>query len=216
MVRFLVIRHGETEWNSKGRIQGQLESPLNERGCEQAAALALALADEPIHELWSSDLDRARDTAVHLAELSSQRVRIDTRLRERHFGVFQGLTFAQAKERHPEYYEMYMSDDPDESIPGGESPREFQDRTTSFFIERGKDRDYNSKTIAVVTHGGVVSCLYRLAKGISLTAQRTWQLPNAAINEFQYDRGKWKIARFADISHLEETLDELRCGQAAA
>jgi probable phosphoglycerate mutase len=209
MVRFLVIRHGETEWNSKGRIQGQLESPLNERGLEQAGALAHVLADEQIDELWSSDLDRARDTATALAKQSSQRLRIDTRLRERHFGVFQGLTFEQAKQRYPQYYEMYTSDDPDEAIPGGESSREFQDRATGFFVERGKDRDYHSKTIAVVTHGGVVSCLYRLAKGVSLTAPRTWELPNAAINEFLYDRGKWKIARFADVSHLEEALDEL-------
>jgi 2,3-bisphosphoglycerate-dependent phosphoglycerate mutase len=209
MVRFLVIRHGETEWNRLGRIQGQLESPLNERGLEQAQALANVLEQEEIHELWSSDLDRARDTAAHVADVSGERVRIDTRLRERHFGVFQGLTFEQAEQRYPEYYEMYTSDDPDESIPGGESPREFQDRTTSFFIERGKDRDYNHKTIAVVTHGGVVSALYRLAKGISLTAQRTWELPNAAINEFHYDRGKWRIARFGDVSHLEEALDEL-------
>ncbi len=92
--RLLAIRHGETAWNVDTRIQGHLDVALNETGLAQAARLARALAarGEPIAAIYSSDLQRAWDTARALAEATGAPLVAHAGLRERHFGHLQGLT----------------------------------------------------------------------------------------------------------------------------
>jgi 2,3-bisphosphoglycerate-dependent phosphoglycerate mutase len=208
MIRFLVVRHGETTWNADGRIQGQLDAPLNARGREQAQALGRALADEKIDELWSSDLVRAMDTAKAMRVAARLGIKEDTRLRERHFGILQGLLYADAEAQYPERLAGYHKSAPDEDFVSGESLTDFYRRASGFFVSLAEATPPN-RTIAVATHGGVVSCLYRFANQIPLGEQRTWALPNAAINEFVFDEGKWKVVRFADVSHLDEALDDV-------
>ncbi len=206
MVRLLVIRHGETEWNASNRIQGQLDTALNARGRSQARAAAAALAHEPIDELWSSDLARAHDTARALAELHPREILLDARLRERHFGILQGLTYQDAERQHPERLAGYLRSRPDEAFITGESLSDFYARVAAFFCERAQA---GSRTIATYTHGGVVSCLYRYAKSIPLDRQRDWPMPNAAINEFVFHDGAWTVTRFGDVRHLEAALDDV-------
>ncbi len=93
--RIVAIRHGQTAWNVDTRIQGQLDIGLNETGRWQAQRLAQALAHEPLAAVYSSDLHRARDTAHALAHGAGLEVRTDAGLRERDFGLFEGLTFAE-------------------------------------------------------------------------------------------------------------------------
>ena len=97
--RILAIRHGETAWNVDTRIQGHSDIGLNDTGRWQAERLARALTDDRLDAVYSSDLLRALDTASALAASTGLTVRTDAALRERSFGVFEGLTFAQIEQR---------------------------------------------------------------------------------------------------------------------
>src|SRR5512144_516062 len=101
VTRIVAIRHGETAWNVDTRIQGQLDIPLNDTGRWQAERLGRAVADEPITAVYSSDLQRALETAQAVARACERDIVTDTGLRERHFGEFEGFTWKEIEERWP-------------------------------------------------------------------------------------------------------------------
>jgi probable phosphoglycerate mutase len=101
ITRILAIRHGETAWNVDTRIQGQIDIPLNDHGRWQAQQLAKALADEDIHAIYASDLSRAFDTAQAVASTKQIAIQARPQLRERHFGDFQGHTWADIQNQYP-------------------------------------------------------------------------------------------------------------------
>ena len=100
--RIIAIRHGETAWNVDSRLQGHLDIPLNDVGLWQARQAALALADEPIDAIYSSDLQRAWVTAQAIAETTQAPLTAHQGLRERSFGVLQGHTFEELEAKEPE------------------------------------------------------------------------------------------------------------------
>ena len=104
--QLIVVRHGETEWNIAGIRQGHLDSRLTARGMAQAKALAQRLARERFTALYSSDLGRAVQTAMSVADLTGHEVVTDARLRERHLGIFQGLNADEILRRFPEERRM--------------------------------------------------------------------------------------------------------------
>jgi broad specificity phosphatase PhoE len=119
MPRIWLVRHGETEWNALGRLQGLTDIPLNETGRQQAAAVAARFAATPLAALWSSDLGRARETAAIIAAARGATAPgVDDELRERCFGVFEGLTRDQCAEHHPEAWQAWQASAA--SPPGGE------------------------------------------------------------------------------------------------
>src|SRR6185369_10870266 len=109
---FYLARHGETSWNLAGRWQGQTDVGLNDRGREQAEALAGRLRGHGIARVRASDLLRARETAEIVARTLGLGggVSIDPALRERGYGVFEGLTRDQCAAQHPEAWACYMAD----------------------------------------------------------------------------------------------------------
>ncbi len=192
-----LIRHGETTWNAAHRVQGQLESPLSARGLRQAEALAARLAGEQFDALYASDLTRARDTARKIAGLSGAELQIDQRLRERHYGVFQGHTWDEIKLRFPDEFARYKSQFPGMTIPGGEANEDFSARVLGVLGELACKHPH----AMVVAHGGLVDMLYRHASSIPLNAPRDYPLPNASVNRFRYD-GRWHVESFGDVAHL--------------
>jgi broad specificity phosphatase PhoE len=100
-MKLIAIRHGETEWNAQGREMGQLDSALTERGIQQARLVAGRLNQAAFHALYSSDLGRGIQTAEIIASKCQKQVQLDAGLRERHMGIFQGLTLAEMRERFP-------------------------------------------------------------------------------------------------------------------
>jgi len=205
---FIVIRHGETAWNAQSRIQGHLDSPLNEEGLGQALLVAERLAHEPFSTLYSSDLGRALQTVQPIADRTAHEVVREPRLRERHLGVFQGLTGAQCEQRYPQEYARFKLRDLDHVVPGGESVRRLFARVGSIFTDLALR--HPGERVVVVTHGGVLDALHRFAAGIALEQPRDFPLYNASLNFILCQDQRWSVQRWGDISHLtrDATLDE--------
>jgi probable phosphoglycerate mutase len=200
--RILAIRHGETDWNVGGRIQGQLDVPLNEMGRWQVHRLALAVAEEPITAIYSSDLLRALETAQAVARGCSVAITTDVGLRERGFGSFEGLSYAEIDQRWPEMAARWRKRDPDFGAPGGETLRQFYARSIETATRLAAL--HPGETIALVSHGGVMDCLYRAATHLALDAPRTWELGNAAINRLLYTPQGFTLVGWADTYHLDD------------
>jgi probable phosphoglycerate mutase len=205
---FIVLRHGETAWNAEGRIQGHLDSPLNEEGLAQALLVGDRLARESFSQLYSSDLGRALQTAQPIADHSGRPVLADARLRERNLGVFQGHTGAQCERRWPKHYARFRSRDPDQVIPAGESARQLYERVKDVFTTLA--REHMGERLVLVTHGGVLDALYRFVLGIALEQPREFPIYNASLNVVHLDDARWSIERWGDISHLtrDAALDD--------
>ncbi len=157
MKRILLIRHGQTDWNSEGRWQGHIDIPLNTNGLEQAQALALHLKDHPITAIYSSDLLRARQTAAPIAQALGLTVQADARLRELNLGSFQGLTNAEISSQYPQQAAQMREDYLGFPFPEGESRRTMQQRALATFREIVAKEP--GPEIAIVTHGGTIRVL---------------------------------------------------------
>jgi len=197
----IIVRHGETLWNFKGIRQGHLDSPLTESGVAQASALGERLKRERFSALYSSDLGRAVETARRIAVLTGHEIFTDPRLRERHLGIFQGLTADEMKQKYPEEYQLNRSRSPNYVIPGGESIVQQVTRNIAYLTEVAEK--HPSETIVVVTHGGVLSGLFRHTFSIPFAAPRRFEFVNAGLNTFVYQGGDWFLQTWGDVSHLE-------------
>lgn len=199
--RILAIRHGQTAWNADSRIQGHTDIELDATGLWQADRLATALVDEPLQAIYSSDLGRARQTAAPVAAGHGLALRIDTGLRERGFGDFEGLSFAQVEQRWPEAAARWRRRDPDFGPGGGEVLSDFRARIVAT-IER-LARAHRGECVALVTHGGVLDILYREATRLALDAPRSWELGNAAVNRLLWNAEGAFLVGWNDRAHLE-------------
>jgi probable phosphoglycerate mutase len=205
--RVLAIRHGETAWNVDRRIQGQLDVPLNDTGRWQVHRLALAVAGEGIDSVYSSDLLRAFETAQSVARGCDRPITTDVGLRERGFGIFEGLSYDEITQRWPEQAERWRRRDPEFGAEGGETLRAFAERGVATVARLAAL--HPGETIAVVSHGGVMDCLYRAASRIALDAPRSWQLGNASINRLLYTPQGFTLIGWSDTFHLDDAgLDE--------
>jgi 2,3-bisphosphoglycerate-dependent phosphoglycerate mutase len=208
----ILIRHGETAWNAERRLQGHLDIPLNPEGERQAALLAAALAHEPIDLVVSSDLARARQTAQAVADALGLPVEADARLRERCYGGFEGLLYSEIEARFPAQFAAWQARDVDAELPpgknAGETFRAFYARATSAILAWGAANP--GKTLALVAHGGVLECAYRLALGLPLETPRNFKVFNASINRFGCSDGRLVLQSWGEVAHLRPlVLDEL-------
>ena len=206
--RIIAIRHGETAWNVDTRIQGQLDISLNETGQWQAARAAQALAGEPVHAIYASDLQRAWETAHAIAKAVGQIPQPEIGLRERGFGIFQGRTFAEIEATWPEEAKRWRQRDPHWAPEGGESLAALTDRVTQTTAELAAR--HAGQQIVLVAHGGVMDALYRAATGQTVQAPRTWHLGNAAINRLLWTPQGLTLVGWSDTRHLDgdDALDE--------
>lgn len=201
MTDFVVIRHGETDWNREHRFQGQIDVPLNAIGQQQAQRLATALAGERVDLLLSSDLQRARQTALPLERTLARTAQVQPGFREQGFGVLEGLDVPTIKTRHPELWAQWLRHDADYALPSGESVRQFHARVLAAL--RDLAREHAGKTLLLVTHGGVLDMLWRTAHGLSLNGPRECAIPNTGINRLRWDGDRLHVVQWADAAHLE-------------
>ena len=200
--RILAIRHGETAWNVDTRLQGHLDIPLNDVGLRQAQHLAQALVQrDAIDAIYASDLSRAHTTAQAIAKAMGQTVTAHPGLRERHFGAFQGRTFAEIEAELPEHAWHWRKRTPDWTPPdGGESLMAVHERIVATVDELAAR--HPGQQVVMVAHGGVLDILYRAATRVPLDAPRSWQMGNAAINRLLYSPSGFTLVGWDDDAHL--------------
>jgi probable phosphoglycerate mutase len=208
----ILIRHGETAWNAERRLQGHLDIPLNAEGERQARLLSEALARDRIDLVMSSDLARARQTAQAVATPRGMPLHTVPGLRERCYGGFEGLLYAEIEERFPAEFAAWQGRDIDGVLPDGkncgETFRQFFDRATGAILALAAA--HPRQTLALVAHGGVLECAYRLALGLSLETPRDFKVYNASINRFRVEAGELVLESWGEVAHLRPAvLDEL-------
>lgn len=196
----IVIRHGETTWNREKRMQGVTDTALSDIGRVQAQALGRRLKAHRFAALYSSSLSRALHTAQAISEHTGREVVVDERLRERCFGIFEGLTAAEIAERYPREHALFVGADPDYEVPGGECARGFSVRCLGCLEEIAAR--HPGEEVVVVSHGLVLDSLYRAAHGLSPAERRPVPLVNASVNRFGYGAGAWRMEAWGDVSHL--------------
>jgi probable phosphoglycerate mutase len=200
MAILILVRHGETLWNRFHRIQGQLDSDLSPQGRAQARALAAHLAGAGAVRLVSSDLGRTVDTARPVADVTGLPLETHEGLRERAFGVFQGLTPDEIATAHPADFERWRDREPEHVVPGGESLAGFRARVRGALEELAAGQG----PVIVITHGGVLDAAYRIAQGIGDRDKRAWPLQNASVNRIEVGPMGWRVQEWGDVSHLAD------------
>jgi probable phosphoglycerate mutase len=183
----LLTRHGETDWNAERRWQGHSDPPLNERGREQARELAATL--DGVDVIYSSDLARARETADIVGERLGLRVRLDSRLRERSFGSWEGRTWEELEVDESEDLGRWMAGDshgPDDAEPY----EEFSARIESFLDE--VVLRHPAERVLVVGHGGSIRAIHALAEGLDFGRDhlRIPSVANCGLSRFAVLEGK--------------------------
>jgi len=206
ITRVCIIRHGETDWNQEGRIQGQIDIPLNEVGRAQALAMAFKAAHHHFASIYSSDLSRALDTARALATRSLQEVISLAELRERHYGIFQNVCKHEAEEQFPQAHARYQARDPHYDFEHGESLLTFSERVINTFNNLAQK--HSGAQIAVICHAGLLDIMYRHATQRALETERDFIIPNCALNWFHHDGHRWHLDAWDDHQHLRHVLLE--------
>ncbi len=203
-----LIRHGQTEWNQAHRFQGHLDSPLTPGGVQQVEALAKRLKTIPFDAIYSSDLDRAYQTAKIIANFHGNAIITDKRLRERCYGIFEGLTQSEISEKYPEVYQAYKREAFKFVIPGAESCDKIVERTMSCLNELVEK--HSGQRILVVSHGGIIGRFIRIVLGIPLQTSRHFRVANAGINVFTHRENCWRLETLGEISFMDENIYSMK------
>jgi broad specificity phosphatase PhoE len=186
LTRLLIVRHGETEWNTEGRIQGHTNSKLSSRGVRQAQALTKRLAPWKIDAIYSSDLTRAMETIAATAKGHKLSAQPRVELREKGFGEWEGQTIADVSSRYPELWKRYHGErELDTPIPGGESWSQVQARVLGVLKEI-LETNPEDATIAIVGHGAALRPILLDAMQAPLTCLPRISLDNASLSIVEY------------------------------
>lgn len=199
-----VVRHGTTDWNQSGRIQGHLDIPLNEAGRAQARLAGLRLAALKPEAIYSSDLSRAYETAHIIGQATGHAVVSHPGLREMHFGVWQGLSSPEIRERDPEVYAARRVNPYDVAPAGAETWRTFYDRAVQ--AVSAILTTTQAERLVVVTHSGVCTVLGLRALGFDCTGKRTFDSHNCGIHTITVSGERWRAVTFNDVTHLTQTV----------
>ena len=209
MTEMWFMRHGETDWNVVRRLQGWRDIPLNETGRTQAQYLAEHLARVakamPFDAAYTSDLVRTANTLAPAAALLGMTPVSEPGLRERHYGVLEGLAVGElADKAPPEAYAAWSNREEHGSVGDGETLRQFHDRiigTVKAIAAR-----HPSQRVLVMTHGGVLDIIWRHAQGTPLADKRRTPMYNVSINRVNVDDRGWEILGWGDVSHMPATV----------
>ncbi len=202
----MLVRHGETDWNAQGRIQGWSNSQLSERGQAQAARLAARLQNVAIDAVHSSDSARALDTAAPIAAACHLEIQPRADLRELGYGDWEGLTADDIQRDFPDaWHRWHVQQQWTDTIPGGESWADVEIRMARALAEILAADPGSESTVAVVGHGGSLRVLILRALNLPLSALRRFHLGNASLSRLQFSADKpGRALALNDTGHLEE------------
>ena len=204
-IKLTVVRHGETNWNKEKRIQGQIDVPLNAKGIAQASAVAYQLKAEIFDGIVSSDLSRAKQTAEPNKSACTQ-LTLEPLIRERHLGVLEGLFVSDAKEKNEKDLRAFQERSFTHTPPGAESMEEFVSRVKKSLTLIHKK--FKKGPVLLITHGGVIDILWRLANKIEPGNKVTIPIGNGSIHRFIYnpENESVDIESFNQVEHLTHSI----------
>ena len=201
MTTILLARHGESDWNRDRRWQGHADRPLTNLGREQARALADRLAATELDAVYSSDLERARETAAIVAEPHQLPVKELPDLREVDVGSWSGLTRAEAEERFPNAFRRWAEGG--EGWDDGETYEQLSERVVGAVLaiaaRHPRDR------VLLVAHGGSIRAVHAAALGVDVHAYRRIQRvePNATLSAVCVEDGRLtELCRAEDLDRF--------------
>lgn len=187
MTRLILVRHGETDWNRDGRFQGQADPPMNAAGREQARLLARQFRGRPVEAVYSSDLQRAAETARLVAEMLRLPVVLDPRLREIRLGAWEGRLVEEIIRQFPAEWEARQSDPLRSRAPLGESVEEVAARVWQAADEIAARHPHGP--VLVVAHGVSLATLRCRARRIALNRVGEWIPENCEPDEIEWPAG---------------------------
>ena len=204
MMRLILVRHGQTEWNAGGRYQGQSNVALSDTGRKQARFLAERFPVRQLDAIYTSDLDRAKETAECVGKRLGLTVYQEKAFRELSFGDWEGLTYQEISSRWPEEAEKLFTAPDELVIPHGETFRDLQKRALDkiySLYERHIDQ-----TVAVFAHGAINKTI--LAGLMHIPLHYLWSLrqDNTAVNILRLDDGYVMVELINSTSHLGEDM----------
>jgi broad specificity phosphatase PhoE len=201
-MRLTVVRHGQTKWNLEHRTQGHQDSPLTALGVTQADRVGQALADIRFDSAFSSDLERALDTAKHImaANFCGFHIQPDKRLRELNYGDWEGITHAEITSNFSKEYHTYRNHSDSFRAPNGESFKEMRSRFIQFLSEMMNSPTGNH---LIVSHSGLIQILILVLteKSLSELFHSPSILP-ASISIADLENGKWNLIQVGNVDHL--------------
>ena len=200
-MRLLLIRHGETDWNNEGRIQGHTDTPLNARGIAQAEKLAARLASENIDAVYTSPLVRARATAELIAREHGVAVISDDRLKEKCLGDLEGITGAEFEQQHGELYRAWRESETHYPLPGEEAPSAVQERVQAF-LDRVRAEHPDDAQVAVISHGGTLSMFLATLTGLDIHRRFPFWFDNASVSRVDLSGTQPRLRLLNDTCHL--------------
>ncbi|WP_347861639.1 histidine phosphatase family protein [Salimicrobium sp. PL1-032A] len=188
MTSICLVRHGETDWNRDGKLQGGTDIPLNDTGVKQAELCHKHLSEYTWDAVVASPLERAKHTADIIREGHGLSLALMEEFRERHFGKGEGMT---EEERHTTY--------PDRQYPGQETKEAFVER-----VMRGIGRiteEYTDQHVLLVAHGAVINAILTEISGGEIGADR-FKLLNGCLNNIEFRKESWTIHDYNQVTHL--------------
>lgn len=203
-MKLYLIRHGQTDWNTAGKIQGSTDIPLNETGRRQALALAEGMKDRPVAKIFSSTLGRAVETARAVGESQQVEVELIPGLEEVGFGLWEGMTWQEIQTQYPEEHRRWSINPVEVSPPGGELRLEVYRRCKKA-LETILDQSKGIKgDIAIVSHGATLAHLISLLMQDDPLEEEII-VSNASITTVNYSplTGDFVLLDMNDSSHLE-------------
>ena len=199
LMKILLVRHGETEWNGVNRLQGHLDSPVTARGHRQIAALIRALDGEKIDRVVSSPAGRAVAAATPIAAHFACPIRFDARLIERGFGPLEGTVYSQLNDEQRRLFDAIYSGDPHVTPPHGESLAAAVARTTAALLEAGEAGD---RCVCVVSHGQVMQAVISTLDGHGAENFPRYAHLNGSYSVLERAEGRLSLVKWGIATHL--------------
>jgi len=197
----MLVRHGVTEWNAKGKFQGQSNVNLAPDGVHQARMLAVHFPFDTVDAIYSSDLNRAKTTAEVIASRFNLPITTMAEFRETNFGSWEGRSFEDlAKEEPTEFKKFFLKPDM-LNVEGAETFAEVQNRAVTALRKIAHEHD-NNKNVVIVTHGAVIRVILTEILGMPLRKMWVIKQYNTAVNILRVDDGAWSVELINSTLHL--------------
>ena len=203
MKELLLIRHGQTDWNTQGRVQGG--GDLNNIGIAQSNLLATVLQNSQASTIYTSPSKRTHQTAVIIATALSLEVNTTPLLKDIDYGVWSGALLADLIKDDPDLFEQWEKDPSSVTFPEGESLLDLRTRISVFMDEITEK--HSSETVVVVTHESPIISMVAIALDIPDSSHRKFHADNASLTVLQFKNTHYILSTFNDTSHLD-VIDE--------